>query len=213
VQRAGLLELLPAERFVRLGDANPFLRRLRLDQKATFSKRPGVSQGNIDENVNRQLPLSIVRAQGIAVTTVNGTVYPGRQIAGTANAGFYTSPIRVPDALDVSRPASLEFYTLLADTQAGNVVYGLTYNQWLPGAAAPTATLISLTITQPPLSNVNLTALAFPFPAKALKPGHVLGLLLQRLGLDGNDTYPGGAILLEAATLIYRPRCAQVCCP
>ena len=161
---------------------------------------------------SRNIESSFVRAYLSASASVIGSVLPARSVSDDLLGGFYSSPIRIPDGMDVTQPSYVNMLVrpLQNATINGQTIrFQLSYSRVTPGGTNTDA-VITLDWAVPDNWTVTDTAVVLmdngsgrTFDANTLNAGDFIGLRCMRFGSATEDTFNKSVLIGETLVFTY----------
>jgi len=160
----------------------------------------------------RTVKSSYVRSYLSASASVIGSVLAARSISNELLGGFYTSPIRVPDDMDVTQPSDVNI--LVSPVQNATVNGQAIRFQLSHSRVTPSGTSLNgvITVDWPVPDNWTVTDAAAAlidngngrtFEANVLSTGDYLGFRCVRFGSAAEDTFNKGVLIAESLMFRY----------
>lgn len=159
----------------------------------------------------RRVESSYVRTYLSANASAIGSVLAARSITSELLGGFYASPIRMPDDMDVTQPSDVTILVSPAQNATVNgqtVRFQLSHSRMTPGGTS-TSAVITVDWAVPNNWLAGDTAVVLmdngngrTFDANTLNTGDFLGFRAIRFGSATEDTFDKSVLIGE--TLIFK---------
>jgi hypothetical protein len=168
----------------------------------------------------RTIVASFNRVEAAAVATLFGTALTAHFGNNNASQGYLTSPLKLPEDFDVSRPSYL--YAPFSAGQAGPsvpqaVVLYSECTRVSPGlvgqnlanstAIATPANWATSDVIYGRMDGLIGTPTGFTYAAGAFLPTDTVSFKIRRMGSDPLDTYAGPVKLFDSLYLVFSRRC------